>query len=133
MADDLKILSSFPNHWMKTMSRITYNGYRLQVKHVDQRCETQNSGVMVNSVIDEGDNIAYYGILTEIIELIYPERRSVILFECDWVDPVRGIKQDEYGFTLGNLKSHWRKNEPYVLASQVVQVYQNRRRKIGMW
>ena len=37
--------------------------------------------------------------------------------------PIIGIKQDEHGFTLVNLKSHWRTNEPYVFASQAVQVF----------
>lgn len=80
---------------------------------------TQNSGVLVNSITDTGD-MACYGILTEIIQLIYPQGRSVLLFRCDWVDPIRGVKRDGYGFTLVNLRQHWRTSEPFVLASQAL-------------
>ena len=104
------------------MTKITCNGYRWRIKKIDKRSETQNSGVLVNSCTDTGD-IAYYGILTEIIELSYPQGRSVILFRCDWVHPIRGVKQDEFGFTLVNIKSHWKTSEPFVLASQAVQVF----------
>ena len=37
--------------------------------------------------------------------------------------PIRRMKQDEYGFTLVNLKSCWRTSEPFVLASQTIQVF----------
>ena len=87
----------------------------------------------MNSITDEGDNIAYYGILTKIIELMHPEVRSVILFECNLVYPIRGIKQDEYGFTLVNLKSHWRRNEPCVLGSQPIQVFYTPELKEKNW
>ena len=104
MADDLKYLSAFPGEWIKKMTKITCNGH---IKKIDKRSETQNSSVLVNSCIDAGD-IAYYRILTEIIELSYPQGRSVILFQCDWVHPIRGGKPDEFGFTLVNFKSHWK-------------------------
>jgi len=74
------------------MSTITCNGYTWRIKKIDKRCETQNSSILVNSVKDKGDNVAYYGILTRIVKLIYLEGQSMISFECDQVDPNRGIK-----------------------------------------
>ena len=38
------------------------------------------------------DNVAYYGIVTKITKLVYLEGQSMISFECDQVDPIRGIK-----------------------------------------
>ena len=37
--------------------------------------------------------------------------------------PIIGVKQDEFEFTLVNIKSHWKTSEPFVLASQAVQVF----------
>ena len=79
MADYLKYLSPFSSEWIKTMTKITYNGYMWHIKNIDKRSENQNSGVLVNSCIDVG-GIAYYGVLIEIIQLSYPQERSVILF-----------------------------------------------------
>jgi len=81
----------------------------------------------------KGDNAAYYGILVEIIEWIYLEGWGFILFKCDWVDPIREIIQGEYGYTLVNLKSHWRTNEPYVLAFQAIQVFYTPESKGKNW
>jgi len=39
------------------------------------------------------------------------------------VDPILGVKRDKYGLTLVNLRAHWRTSEPFVLASQALQVF----------
>ncbi|KAJ8648571.1 hypothetical protein MRB53_001594 [Persea americana] len=89
---------------------------------------------------DDGD-VIYYDVLTDIIQLDYYKDRKVVLFKCDWVDITshgRGIKLDELGFTLVNLKRLLSTNElgftlvnlkrllstnePFVLASQALQV-----------
>ena len=59
MVDDLKYLSALPSEWIKTMTKITCNGYRWHIKKNDKRSEMQNSGVLVNSCTDTGD-IAYH-------------------------------------------------------------------------
>jgi len=46
---------------------------------------------------------------------------------------MRGVKQDEVGYTLVNIKSHWKTSEPFVLASQAVQVFYVRRSKEKSW
>ena len=64
--------------------------------------------------------------MTDIIQLDYYKDRKVVLFKCDWVDITshgRGIKLDELGFTLVNLKRLLSTNEPFVLASQALQVF----------
>ena len=48
---------------------------------------TQNSGVMTEGSHD-GNDIDFYGVLKEVIELQYNSnlqvRRTVVLFRCDW-------------------------------------------------
>ncbi|KAK5839806.1 hypothetical protein PVK06_008646 [Gossypium arboreum] len=101
---------------------------------------TQNCGVVVNSSITsyasardsnpvEG-NVEYYGLLTDIIELDYYGRWKVILFRCDWADvnTGRGIKKDQFGFTMVNFSrlihtGQQLMDEPYVFSSQVKQVF----------
>ena len=68
--------------------------------------------------------------LNDIIELNYYERFKVTLFKCDWVDVERGkgVKKDPFGFTLVNLSKLVHTgvkstDEPFVLASQVQQVF----------
>ena len=98
------------------MTKITCNGYRWRVKAIDKRSVTQNSAVLMSAETDAG-HMTYYGVLIEIIELSYPQGISVILFRCDWINPTKGVKQDELGFTLVNLKEIMKTNEPFVLAS----------------
>ena len=47
------------------------------------------------------EDIIYYDLLTDIIELNYYDRFKVILFKCDLVDVTRGrgLKQDALGLT----------------------------------
>lgn len=67
--------------------------------------------------------MAYYGILKNIIKLDYTGGKIVILFDCDWVSKGKRLKEDEDGFTLTNFANIRRQNEPFVLASQVEQVF----------
>lgn len=108
--------------WVNVITKVTCNGYRWRVKKIDKGHVTQNSGVLVNCDTSEG-KLAYYGILTEILEVMYPQSRSVLLFRCEWVDPIRGVKEDELGFTLVNHRVVLKTNEPFVLASQSLQVF----------
>ena len=77
----------------------------------------------------EGD-VEYYGIITDIVELDYYGKRKVVLFRCDWADvnSTRGIKKDQFGFTMVNFSrlihtGQQLMDEPYVFSSQVKQVF----------
>jgi len=111
------------------------NGWRFNVKDRDMYLKSQNSGVLVKGDENAG-NLDYFGILTDIIELIYSGGNNVILFKCDWWDVYskgRGYKEDKYGFILINSKRKLKTNEPYVLASQVQQVYYVKDTKDPNW
>jgi hypothetical protein len=47
-------------------------------------------------------DVAYYGVLTDIIEPSYFGGRKVVLFKCDWVSEGKYKRPDEHGFTLVN-------------------------------
>ncbi|KAK5845752.1 hypothetical protein PVK06_001968 [Gossypium arboreum] len=116
------------------------NGFRFHTKYGERLRRTQNCGVVVNSLITsyasardsnpvEG-NVEYYGLLTDIIELDYYGKWKVVLFRCDWADAntARGIKNDQFGFTMVNFSRliHTGEHlidEPYVFSSQVKQVF----------
>jgi len=65
----------------------------------------------------------YYGQIEEIWELTCPDFRIPIL-KCRWVSGgKKGIKIDQYGFTTVDLDHVGYREEPFVLADQVSQVF----------
>ncbi|KAH1038586.1 hypothetical protein J1N35_040329 [Gossypium stocksii] len=116
------------------------NGFRFHTKYHERLRRTQNCGVVVNSLITsyasardsnpvEG-NVEYYGLLTNNIELDYYGKWKVVLFRCDWADvnTARGIKNDQFGFTMVNFSRliptrEQLIDEPYVFSSQVKLVF----------
>jgi hypothetical protein len=86
------------------------------------------------------DGDTYYGKLTRIIEVEYYIMTSYMLFKCDCANirKDRGWSEDEYGITLVNFKNliytgEKISDDPYVLSSQVLQVYYVRDDKNPDW
>ncbi|XP_058111729.1 uncharacterized protein LOC131255051 [Magnolia sinica] len=134
LASEAMLAGPVQYRWMYPIERFHTRDHERDLK-------TQNSGVIVmanassfastsdrNPVIGDVD---YYDVLIDIIELDYCGSKKVVLFRCDWVDvrtQGRGIKKDEFGFTLVNFKQLWHTgrnlyDEPYVLVTQVQQVF----------
>ncbi len=125
---------------VKRYSAFLINGFRFHTKYRERLRRTQNCGIVVNSAITsyasardnnpvEG-NVEYFGQLTDIIELDYYGKWKVVLFRGDWADvnTGRGIKQDQFGFTMVNFARliHTGQqliDKPYVFSSQVKQVF----------
>ncbi|XP_012832644.1 PREDICTED: uncharacterized protein LOC105953520 [Erythranthe guttata] len=109
------------------------NGFRFHTRELERKRKTQNSGVMVNatttSFASKKDmrpivqEMMYYGILKNIIEFDYTGGKKIVLFDCDWVSKGRRQKENDDGFTLVNFTKIRRQSEPFVLASQVQQVF----------
>lgn len=69
------------------------NGFRFHTKEVESKRKTQNSGVVVNATTSSFSSskdqnpvlgeVAYYGVLKNILELDYTSNRKVILFDCN--------------------------------------------------
>lgn len=102
------------------------NGYKFHTRSYGNVRVTQNSGVCVKGSVYNDDVCDYYGMLDEVLEVEYHSEsaRSVVLFKCHWFDPVQGVKVNQkHGLVDIKYKSKLRTKDPYVLASQSVQVY----------
>lgn len=133
--DDLYSLACGPDNRVTQYTGCIVNGIRFHSKEREKYRRTQNSGVVVK--VYEGDKeIQYYGVLTNIIELDYCFKKRVILFKCDWWDvgnKKTGIHTDAY-FTSVNVSRTCYENDPYVLASQAIQVFYLKDTKLrGDW
>ncbi|XP_071699139.1 uncharacterized protein [Rutidosis leptorrhynchoides] len=96
-----------------------YQGYDINVytfytKAQDKKSKTQNSGVTVIASSTE-------------FTMVNREERSRIAkksyYVCKWVDNDRGVQVDEDGFTTVNLSTNGYKEEPFILAKLVTQVF----------
>lgn len=126
---DLEVLALGPNRMARRFSGYVVNGYRFHTKSRDSRCTTQNSGVFLTakttsfaSSKDQNPivgNVNYYGSIEEIFELDYWGVFNVVLFKCCWYQE----EKDAYGLTKVNFNKLCFKNDPYVLSSQVQQVF----------
>ncbi|TXG66608.1 hypothetical protein EZV62_007883 [Acer yangbiense] len=116
---------------------VQYHGYnisncRFHTYDRDSDRVTQNSEVIVVAstmqVASAKDNnpafgeMSFYGVIKEIWELNY-YMFSSLLFKCDWVDNRCGLRIDELGHTLVDLKRIWHKSDSFILASQAKQVF----------
>lgn len=99
------------------------NGIRFHTKYRDGHRKSQNSGVLA-----EGDHnekmIDFYGYLCGVLELNYLLGHQVVLFQCEWFDSEssRTFSCDPHVKTI-DVRSGWYKNDPFVLPTQVKQVF----------
>ncbi|XP_028104195.1 uncharacterized protein LOC114303271 [Camellia sinensis] len=138
LLDEIKILALGPSQKATRFNGYIINGTRYHTRSRELRRKTQNNGVMVKAKTSsyasakdinpvEGD-VAYYGYVTDIIELYYSHDHRYMLFMCNWIDNNKGLKQDDFGFTLVNFNHLLYANkqdsdEPFILASQAQQVF----------
>ncbi|XP_057249394.1 uncharacterized protein LOC125495744 [Beta vulgaris subsp. vulgaris] len=122
-------LAKGPNTKARRYMGYFVNGYRFCTKGRDSRIKTQNSGVTLIATTSsfassrdqnpvDGD-VTYYGVIEEIIELDFWSQFSVVLFKCQWFL----ANVDEFGLTFVNFKKKCSQSDPFVLASQVHQVF----------
>nr|XP_027124355.1 uncharacterized protein LOC113741067 [Coffea arabica] len=135
---EIAYLAAGPDKWAKSYSGYIVNGFRFHTKKREMRRQTQNSGVFVNASANSFAStkdknpisgiLEYYGVLVDIVELRYSNDIKFVMFKCDWVDNVTGMKQDEHNFTLVNFdhilyKQNTKNDEPFILASQAQQAW----------
>ena len=107
-------------------------GVKFNTKAQDDVRTVQNSGVyllantmQVASAKDKNpivSNMGFYGVIQEIWDLDY-QKFTIPVFRCDWIDNTSGLVVDELGFTLVDMSKIGHKNDQFVLASQVKQVF----------
>jgi hypothetical protein len=139
--DEVKVLAKGPMMTAQKYSSYTINGLKFHTKSYDEGRAIQNSGVVVvaeSASFERGNNDQiiigkkiYYGVIKEILELNYHHKGNVVLFMCDWVEnrvQNKWVKTDQFGTTSVNFKHLFNtgekiSDEPFILASQALQVY----------
>ena len=132
-----------PKRYVNTWPVYFVNGYKF---HIDERTmgkKTINSGVCVKGVGQDANESDYYGILKEVVEIEYPgePKKKVVLFYCDWFDPLlnRGVKiHKQYKIIEVRHTRRYAKYDPFIFAKQATQVYyvpypKTMRDKIDWW
>ena len=119
-------LARFPDNEAKQFKHYVMNGLKFCTKNSEATRKIQNSAVCV---VTEG-GATYYDVLIDIIELNYSDKYRYVLFKCQWVDVIsgRGCKKDKFRFPLVKFSrliytGDRLINEPYILASQALQVF----------
>jgi hypothetical protein len=82
----------------------------------------------------------WYGVIKRIILLDFPNGKDVVLFQCDWYDvPTagrnkgRGFKKDKYGIIDIDTTRLRYLDDPYILGTQVEQVFYVKGTKNPKW
>ncbi|XP_074374509.1 uncharacterized protein LOC141714912 [Apium graveolens] len=129
ISKELEVLAMGPNQSAKKYSGYVLNGYRFHTKYRDAKCTIQNSGVFLTALTTSfasskdqnplAGDVNYYGAIEEIFEVDYWGEFSVVVFKCCWYKE----DKDLYGLTRVNFNRLCQKSNPYVLASQVQQVF----------
>ena len=72
-----------------------------------------------------GNRQTYYGCIEDIWEVDYAANFKVPLFWCQWVKTTRGgvTVDKEYGMTTVDLNNSGFKDEPFILAADVSEVF----------
>ena len=130
--DTLRWIARGPTKMPLKHQSYVIDGRRFNTKARDAVRVNQNSGVsitaetmQISSAKDKNPHIGsltFYGVIEEIWELDYCAFRTPV-FKCAWIDDNSGVKRDDLGFTLVDLKKLGSKNEPFILASQAKQVF----------
>ncbi|XP_074572618.1 uncharacterized protein LOC141829097 [Curcuma longa] len=132
LSEKVKLLAHGPSKQVLKYSSYMIDGVTYHTKERDNARVVQNSSVslcaqtmQVASAKDKNPtttDMMYYGVIQEIWELIYHDIR-VPMFKCDWVENNTGIRVDDNGFTLVNLKRMGFKSDPFILGTQAKQVF----------
>ncbi|CAH9108437.1 unnamed protein product [Cuscuta europaea] len=112
----------------RAQSRPAYivGGYTFHTRSYGIGKKTYNSGVCVRSSNYNNSSTDWIGTLEEVleVEILSPLKLQVVLFNCTWVDPVRGMRaHDKYNIVDVKLDCVYRVFEPFILAQQATQVF----------
>lgn len=98
------------------------NGYTFYTLAQDAKSVYQNSGVRVRAIDNDMQADTYYGQIEVIWELDYVGFK-VALFRCRWVHGKRAMTKDKYGFVSVDLWVFGYRDETFVFAKDVEQVF----------
>jgi len=132
ISDRLRWLANGPTFQVFSYIAYMINGYTFCTKERDNQSTMQNSGVTlvaesmhISSAKDRTPiyaNMSYFRVIEHIWELDY-KTFQIPIFGYKWVDNNNGVRQDEAGFMLANFNKVGYKDGPFILASQVQQIF----------
>ena len=130
VSEGLYALSYGPDTRVWVYVACSINGVRYSTVDLEKSLCTQNNGVMT-SVTHEGQSVEFYGVLREVIQLMYnssvQSHRTVVLLRCDWYDLDGTMKSvgidDDRHFRSVNIKSFWYKDDPFILITQARKIF----------
>jgi hypothetical protein len=117
------LLVARPHSVVKSWQACDINDFTFYTKAKDSRSQYQNSGVRVDAEDSTWQKSAYYRYIEEIWEVNYGMSLQIPVFKCQWVKHPHDIEMDKYGFIVVDLRNMGHKDEPWVLASTVAQVF----------
>jgi hypothetical protein len=123
VSDELFALACGPDSRVRKYTCCIVNGVRFHTKEHEFHLKSQNSGIVVEGNHEE-DDIAFYGFLTDVIQLDYIKDCKIVMFRCQWFDlsSTRRIQKDGY-ITSIMVNRFWYENDPFILAIQAKQVF----------
>ena len=128
----MRWISNGPSPTVITYVSYFVNGIHYNTENRDSARNVQNSGVclvakamQIASAKDKNPivtNMSFYGVIQEMWELNYITLK-ILMFKCNWVDSASGVRTDDLGFKLVDLKRIGYKSDSFILASQAKQVF----------
>jgi hypothetical protein len=117
-------LAASPSSNVTSWQAFEINGYTYYTKEKDNKSVAyQNSGVRIDAIDKSGNNITYYGFIEKIWDFDYGENIRFPVFRCQSVKHPNGVTDDNYRLTLIDLDIVGYKDDPWVLAECVAQVF----------
>ena len=83
--DELYDLACGPNRRVNHYTFCIIGGMRFHIRELEMQRRIQNS-IIATTGYEGEEEIDYYGVLVDIIELKYGSCNSVFLFQCEWWD-----------------------------------------------
>ncbi|CAN6544405.1 unnamed protein product [Malus baccata var. baccata] len=133
ISQDLHWLANYPSRVVSRYKSHIVHGFRFRIKYVDDKHKNQNCGVFVPANVPGAiGQVNCYRRVVDMFEVRYcgpteagDRGRAVMLFKCEWVnsESPRGMKTDQYGFTMVNFNQLRFKEDPFILASQALQAF----------
>ena len=119
----MKRLACGPSTTVNSWQGYDINGYSFSTRARDNKTCTQNSGVRVEAIDETGEKQSYFGFIEEIWEIDYGHTMQFPIFKCQWVKYPNGVNVDKFGLTVVDLANVGHKDDPWVLANRVAQVF----------
>ena len=125
VGDQLYLLAASPSSTVLNFQGYEINGNTFYTNAQDKKSTNQNSGIRFDAATDKEKKDTYYGYIEEIWELDYGPSFKVSLLRCKWVKLTGGgvILDQQYRMTTVDLKNLGYRDEPFVLAKDVTQVF----------